>query len=151
MPPHRTLPVTVFFYTLYDTDKGDKLSGSPYLGHIALGPKGYHVPRTGTVQVTLFNPNGTVVKMFVVRYDLSDMPPNSRTFLRQRTLFMPNDATEHDPDSRKWLRYLIHLRFVFIFLPLRFHIFLILDSCFFSDSKVLNLAEFVYTLIYAFW
>ena len=115
VPPHRTLPVTVFFYTLYDTDKGDKLSGSPYLGHIALGPKGYHVPRTGTVQVTLFNPNGTVVKMFVVRYDLSDMPPNSRTFLRQRTLFMPNDATEADADSRKWLRYLIHLRFVCLF------------------------------------
>lgn len=50
--------------------------------------------------------------MFVVRYNLSDMPPNSRTFLRQRTLFMPSDATEHHADNRKWLRYLIHLRFV---------------------------------------
>nr|XP_027195371.1 protein FAM214A-like [Dermatophagoides pteronyssinus] len=109
-PSHKTFPVTVFFYTLQDTDKGEKMS-SPYLGHINLGEKGYHVPRQGTVQVTLFNPNGTVVKMFVVRYDLSDMPPNCRTFLRQRTLFMPNDANEHHPDSRKWLRYLIHLRF----------------------------------------
>ncbi|KAJ6224014.1 hypothetical protein RDWZM_002559 [Blomia tropicalis] len=109
-PKHRTLPVTVFFYALQDSDKGEKIS-SPYLGHINLGPKGYHVPRQGTVQVTLFNPNGTVVKMFVVRYNLSDMPPNSRTFLRQRTLFMPSDATEHHADNRKWLRYLIHLRF----------------------------------------
>ncbi|OTF74406.1 DUF4210 domain containing protein, partial [Euroglyphus maynei] len=109
-PSHKTFPVTVFFYTLQDTDKGEKMS-SPYLGHINLGEKGYHIPRQGTVQVTLFNPNGTVVKMFVVRYDLSDMPPNCRTFLRQRTLFMPNDANEHHPDSRKWLRYLIHLRF----------------------------------------
>lgn len=109
-PKHKTLPVTVFFYALNDSDKGEKIS-SPYLGHINLGPKGYHVPRQGTVQVTLFNPNGTVVKMFVVRYNLSDMPPNSRTFLRQRTLFMPSDANEHHPDSRKWLRYLIHLRF----------------------------------------
>lgn len=50
--------------------------------------------------------------MFVVRYDLSDMPPNCRTFLRQRTLFMPSDANEHHPDSRKWLRYLIHLRYI---------------------------------------
>ncbi|KAI2810467.1 hypothetical protein BLOT_001628 [Blomia tropicalis] len=97
-------------YALQDSDKGEKIS-SPYLGHINLGPKGYHVPRQGTVQVTLFNPNGTVVKMFVVRYNLSDMPPNSRTFLRQRTLFMPSDATEHHADNRKWLRYLIHLRF----------------------------------------
>nr|XP_046912725.1 putative uncharacterized protein DDB_G0282133 [Dermatophagoides farinae] len=109
-PSHKTFPVTVFFYTLQDTDKGEKMS-SPYLGHINLGEKGYHIPRQGTVQVTLFNPNRTVVKMFVVRYDLSDMPPNCRTFLRQRTLFMPSDANEHHPDSRKWLRYLIHLRF----------------------------------------
>lgn len=51
--------------------------------------------------------------MFVVRYNLSDMPPNSSTFLRQRTLFMPSDANEHHPENRKWLRYLIHLRFEF--------------------------------------
>lgn len=29
-PPHKTFPVTVFFYTLQDTDKGEKIS-SPYL------------------------------------------------------------------------------------------------------------------------
>lgn len=108
-PRHKTYPVTVFFYTLQDSDKVDRVS-SPYLGHINLGKKGYHIPRKGTVQVTLFNPHGTVVKMFVVRYDLSDMPPNSKTFLRQRTLFMPSDAHETDADNRKWLRYLIHLR-----------------------------------------
>ena len=34
---------------------------------------------------TLFNPNKTVVKMFVVLYDFSDMPPKAQTFLRQRT------------------------------------------------------------------
>lgn len=49
--------------------------------------------------------------MFVINYDLSEMPKNSRTFLRQRTLFMPSNANEHDADNRKWLRYLIHLRF----------------------------------------
>jgi hypothetical protein len=42
------------------------------------------VPDKGTIQLTLFNPLGTVVKMFVVMYDLTDMPPNSQTFLRQR-------------------------------------------------------------------
>ncbi|KAJ8869069.1 hypothetical protein PR048_030630 [Dryococelus australis] len=61
-------------------------------GHINLGKKGYHVPRSGTIQVTLFNPLGTVIKMFVVMYDLSDMPVNSQTFLRQRTLYMPASA-----------------------------------------------------------
>lgn len=106
-PRHITLPVTVFFYSLQDIDK----VVSPYLGHINLGMKGYHVPKTGTIQVTLFNPHHTVVKMFVVRYDLSDMPPNCQTFIRQRTLFMPTDGSETDPEASRWLRYLIHLRF----------------------------------------
>merc|ERR1712192_255549 len=48
--------------------------------------------------------------MFVVMYDLSDMPPSSQTFLRQRTLYMPCDQSDAHPDSRKWLRYLTHLR-----------------------------------------
>jgi hypothetical protein len=62
--------------------------------------------------VTLFNPHGTVVKMFVVCYDLGDMPPSSQTFVRQRTFFMPVSATLEDAfANRSWLRYLIHLRF----------------------------------------
>lgn len=95
-PKHRKLSVTVFFYTLGDNDK----VSTPYLAHINLGKKGYQVPRSGTIQVTLLNPLGTVVKMFVVLYDLSDMPPRSHTFLRQRTL------------RDKTLRYLVHLRFM---------------------------------------
>jgi len=54
--------------------------------------KGYNVPRAGTIQLTLFNPLKTVVKMFVVPYDLTDMPPGSCTFLRQRTLYTPTTA-----------------------------------------------------------
>ncbi|GBN00809.1 Protein FAM214A [Araneus ventricosus] len=107
-PNHVKLPVTVFFYTLHDMDKVT----SPYMGHINLRSKDYHIPKKGTVQVTLFNPHETVVKMFVVRYDLSDMPINCQTFLRQRTLYMPSDASESDPDAQKWLRYLLHLRFI---------------------------------------
>ncbi|XP_033611272.1 uncharacterized protein LOC111874184 isoform X3 [Cryptotermes secundus] len=107
-PRHLVLPVTVFFYTLGDNDK----VSTPYLGHINLGKKGYNVPRSGTIQVTLFNPLGTVVKMFVVMYDLADMPVNSQTFLRQRTLYMPANPNGEQPDNaQKWLRYLIHLRF----------------------------------------
>lgn len=105
-PRHLMLPVTVFFYTLGDNDK----VSTPYLGHINLGKKGYVVPRSGTIQVTLMNPLGTVIKMFVVMYDLSDMPVNSHTFLRQRTLYMPAN-TEVPESSQKYLRYLIHLRF----------------------------------------
>ncbi|GJQ82726.1 hypothetical protein Trydic_g19735 [Trypoxylus dichotomus] len=109
VPRHLVVPVTVFFYTLGDNDK----VSSPYLGHINLGKKGYNVPKTGTVQVTLSNPLGTVVKMFVIMYDLSDMPPNSQTFIRQRTLYMPTNCKDENLEwGPKWLRYLIHLRFM---------------------------------------
>ncbi|GLH11034.1 LOW QUALITY PROTEIN: Uncharacterized protein GBIM_15893 [Gryllus bimaculatus] len=114
-PRHLLLPVTVFFYTLGDNDK----VSTPYLGHINLGKKGYTVPRSGTIQVTLLNPLGTVVKMFVVQYDLTDMPPQATTFLRQRTLYLPAGGSEGcDTEAsincqalQKHLRYLIHLRF----------------------------------------
>nr|XP_023025638.1 protein FAM214A [Leptinotarsa decemlineata] len=109
VPKHLVVPVTVFFYTLGDNDK----VSSPYLSHINLGKKGYNVPKSGTVQVTLFNPLRTVVKMFVIMYDLSDMPPNSQTFIRQRTLYMPTKCKDANLEwGPKWLRYLIHLRFM---------------------------------------
>ncbi|CAH2056627.1 unnamed protein product, partial [Iphiclides podalirius] len=105
-PPHRRLPVTVFFYAPGETN-------APYMGHINLGAGGYRVPRAGTVQVSLFNPHGTLVKMFVVLYELTQMPPRARTFLRQRTLYVPARAPRAPPlHHHKWLRYLIHLRFM---------------------------------------
>lgn len=78
---------------------------------MTLSPTVYPVPRRGTLQVTLYNPMKTVVKMFVINYDLSSMPANSQTFIRQKILFMPLGKSDRDPSARKWLRYLIHLRF----------------------------------------
>lgn len=105
--PHVTLPVTTFFFNLSDDH-----APSPYLGHCSLEPlsrKGYHTPKKGTLQATLFNPQGTVVRIFVVRFDVSEMPPSSQTFVRQRTFFMPADCPLENA-QRSWLRYLIHLR-----------------------------------------
>lgn len=77
-----------------------------------MGKKGYNVPKVGTVQVTLFNPLGTVVKMFVLPYDLADMPPNSQTFIRQRTLYMPSGLGSSKADFvPKWLRFVINIRY----------------------------------------
>uniref|UniRef100_T1HBD7 DUF4210 domain-containing protein n=1 Tax=Rhodnius prolixus TaxID=13249 RepID=T1HBD7_RHOPR len=95
-PQHLKLPVTVSFFSV-------EPHSAPYLGEINLGKKGYTVPRSGTIQLTLLNPLGTVIKMFVVGYDVSDMPSNSHTFIRQRTV-----STE--PPNANKLRYLIHLR-----------------------------------------
>lgn len=116
-PSHMTIPVDVSFYSVSDDN-----APSPYMGVInleSLGKRGYRVPPSGTIQVTLFNPNKTVVKMFVVMYDLRAMPSGHQTFLRQRTFSVPVRRDTNNHTSRKpltlsqgrTLRYLIHLRF----------------------------------------
>ncbi|XP_041641069.1 protein FAM214A isoform X2 [Cheilinus undulatus] len=116
-PSHLTLPVDVSFYSVSDDN-----APSPYMGVInleSLGKRGYRVPPSGTIQVTLFNPNKTVVKMFVVMYDLRAMPAGHQTFLRQRTFSVPVRRDMNNQTSRKpfalghgrTLRYLVHLRF----------------------------------------
>lgn len=91
----------------------------------------YRIPQTGQLQIVLKNPNKTAVKLFLVPYDLSDMEPGQKTFIRQRSysagpiIDMPitsrkNYGTDrpeaslsstNDPKDRPILRYLIHLNF----------------------------------------
>lgn len=79
--------------------------------------KGYSIPRTGTVQATLLNPLGMVVRMFVVPYDFRDMPNMSQTFIRQRVVAFDENLnssrrleTLTAAEQMKILRYTIHLR-----------------------------------------
>lgn len=79
--------------------------------------KGYVIPRTGQVQATLLNPNGMVVRMFVVAYDFRDMPAMCQTFVRQRILSFDENANPGQnvddlsaSEQMKLLRYAIHLR-----------------------------------------
>lgn len=79
--------------------------------------KGYSIPRTGTVQATLLNPLGMVVRMFVVPYDFRDMPTMCQTFIRQRILAFDESAEPGRNvkdlsacEQMKLLRYAIHIR-----------------------------------------
>lgn len=75
---------------------------------------------------TLFNPNKTVVKMFLVTYNFGDMPVNHMTFLRHRIFLVPVEEgtegkSEASPgstvlDRKKILCYLIHLRYGWVHL-----------------------------------
>jgi hypothetical protein len=89
----------------------------------------YRIPQQGQLQIIIKNPNKTAVKLFLVPYDLSDMEPGQKTFIRQRSysagpiIDMPlssrnNLGTDRpeaalsvsdDPNDRPILRYLIHL------------------------------------------
>jgi hypothetical protein len=89
----------------------------------------YRIPQQGQLQIVIKNPNKTAVKLFLVPYDLSDMEPGQKTFIRQRSysagpiIDMPlssrtNLGTDRpeaalsnsdDPNDRPILRYLVHL------------------------------------------
>ncbi|KAF9883721.1 hypothetical protein FE257_003013 [Aspergillus nanangensis] len=89
----------------------------------------YRIPQQGQLQIIIKNPNKTAVKLFLVPYDLRDMEPGSKTFIRQRSysagpiIDMPLNArknfgtdrpeaslnTSEDPNDKPVLRYLIHL------------------------------------------
>lgn len=89
----------------------------------------YRIPQQGQLQVMIKNPNKTAVKLFLIPYDLSDMEPGTKTFIRQRSysagpiIDMPLSARKNygtdrpeaslnvseDPKDKPILRYLIHL------------------------------------------
>ncbi|KAJ3115339.1 hypothetical protein HDU96_000823 [Phlyctochytrium bullatum] len=45
---------------------------------------GYRLPHKGQLQVIIKNPARTAVKLFLIPYDFTDMPPSTKTFLRQK-------------------------------------------------------------------
>ena len=103
-PKHSTLDLSTAFFTSSTKESGP----SQYFGQAelsGLGKRGYHIPKKGTIQVTLFNPNQTVIKIFFIRFDMSDMPIRTQTFLRERTVAI-------DKFRNSYLQYLIHLSFI---------------------------------------
>ncbi|KAF9916016.1 hypothetical protein BX616_004829 [Lobosporangium transversale] len=118
----------------------------PYVGNLDLDsgfrgskrfarmPGGMRIPLRGQVQVMIKNPNKTVVKVFLVPYDFTDMPAGTKTFLRQKYYLMgspglgvasatasavvnPNSGSGNqnsnngNNSSSGTLRYAIHLQF----------------------------------------
>ncbi|CAF1390922.1 unnamed protein product [Adineta steineri] len=113
MPKQVALPVTTFWFNVSEYQ-----AASPYLGYInlqSLPKRGYHTPTKGTITLALLNPNGTAVHLFLIVYDLSDMPVDHRTFIRQRIVMMPDKTHSNTTDrqlSKETLRYLAHINFV---------------------------------------
>ncbi|KAI5785107.1 hypothetical protein DFH27DRAFT_528637 [Peziza echinospora] len=124
-PSHITIPFPAYFYSVGDYD-----SPSPYVGQIdfdsvversrkRLPFGGYRIPQQGQLQIVIKNPNKTAVKLFLVPYDLCDMEPGTKTFLRQKAYASGNAILEEimplSDDSKlrirpqESLRYLIHL------------------------------------------
>ncbi|KAL5611430.1 hypothetical protein BROUX41_000960 [Berkeleyomyces rouxiae] len=79
----------------------------------------YRIPQAGQLQIVVKNPHKTAIKLFLVPYDLSGMPPGTKTFLRQRCYSsepsVPRRSSVTGSQSspivhdRTILRYLVHI------------------------------------------
>jgi len=79
---------------------------------------GYRIPSKGQLQVILKSPSKTAVKLFLIPYDVSEIKPGQKTFIRQRSYTInPSIDGKSDslsnlvtsPKERPVLRYLIHI------------------------------------------
>lgn len=99
-PPHLNVPFPAYFYS----------ETSPYVGQIDVeqfdegkgsSKRGYRIPAAGQLQIIIKNPNKTAVKLFLIPYDVSEMPAQSKTFFRQK---------HYDVADGDKLRYAIHVQ-----------------------------------------
>ncbi|ORX50394.1 hypothetical protein BCR36DRAFT_327208 [Piromyces finnis] len=86
-----------------------RTSSSSSLNGLSSKFPGYRIPYKGQIQVIIKNPSKTAVKVFLIPYDFHDMPPNSKTFIRQKS-YLKDSRNPKDPKSS--LRYAIQLQFV---------------------------------------
>ncbi|KAI9347144.1 hypothetical protein BD770DRAFT_396013 [Pilaira anomala] len=96
-PPHCSFVFPAMFFKLGQEEEGN----TPYVGTVDVKEPGYRIPPKGQLQVVVKNPNKTAVKLFLIPYDFTDMPKNTKTFLRQKSYTI---------DTPKLLRYAIHLQ-----------------------------------------
>lgn len=94
--PKIQIPFNTYYFHL------NSATPTPYVGTIEL-PDKFKIPSDGLLQLTIFNPTQTPIKTFIVKYDLSDMPPKTKTFLRQTT------TTKTSPSR---LEYAVHYRII---------------------------------------
>ncbi|KAL5257430.1 hypothetical protein ACHWQZ_G012392 [Mnemiopsis leidyi] len=99
--PSITLPFVGNFYSF-----SDQYCPSPYTGCVKLdtcGTHGYQISKQGRIQATIFDPENSVIRIFLVPYDVREMPARSQTFIRQRIQAV-------SADGNKTLQYHLHFR-----------------------------------------
>ncbi|KAI8086434.1 uncharacterized protein BX664DRAFT_335778 [Halteromyces radiatus] len=103
-PPHRSVVFPAFFYDgqssmnslnnkwMDESVSTPAFAPPPYVGTVDLTvdednkpSPGYRIPSKGQLQIAIKNPNKSLVKLFLINYDVSQMPRNTKTFLRQKS------------------------------------------------------------------
>jgi hypothetical protein len=142
-PEHIVAEFAAYYYQFPDED-----SPTPYVASINIqqaivsnlitnivsgtpDKHGYRIPRKGQIQIMIKNQKCVVLKLFLVPYNLSKMPLNAKTFIRQKSY--ANYKTLGSKSSSESLRYAIHLN---IFRLDKNHIYLNSFNVVFSPKPV---------------
>ena len=103
--PHLKLDFSAQYYHV------DWRGETPYCATIDLDKIGYKVPAKATLQITIKNPSKMPIKTLQVKYDLSEMPDETKTILRQKIM-----------TSKGILQYAVHLKFLHT-MPTKYYLY----------------------------
>ncbi|ORZ13095.1 hypothetical protein BCR42DRAFT_419172 [Absidia repens] len=134
-PPHRSIAFPAQYYDGQEINNNNNnsvdepsfssatttttaiCSVPPYVGTIDLtvGPngapsKGYRIPSRGQLQIAIKIPDKSLIKLFLVPYDVSQMPRGMKTFLRQKSYSQPRSQFSSSSSSSPAPKYIIHLQ-----------------------------------------
>ena len=129
-PPHRSITFPAFYYEF----ENDAHQATPYVANIDLDGlnnhskvSGYRIPFKGQLQIIIKNQSNTPIKVFLIPYDLTDMPIFTKTYLRQKVYLtktitpstspmIPINRTvslsDLDVSGNDRLQYAIHLQII---------------------------------------
>jgi hypothetical protein len=83
-PPHWTTAFPAYYYEF----ENDVLKTTPYVGNVEMEgcqhKHGYRIPSQGQLQIIIRNQK-IPIKIFLIPYDLNDMPIDTKTYLRQKS------------------------------------------------------------------
>eukprot|EP01135_Chromosphaera_perkinsii_P010032 Nk52_evm67s1992 gene=Nk52_evmTU67s1992 len=101
--PHIQIPFTAKFYEFQASDAPVPYCGEVNINDADQSNKGlYRVPLKGHVQIVVANPHKTAVKVYLVKYDYREMPENTKTILRQKTIAVRNNTLIYACQLKFW-------------------------------------------------
>ncbi|KAK9458308.1 hypothetical protein V1511DRAFT_492287 [Dipodascopsis uninucleata] len=87
-----------------DSSKRKRRAGSAF--------PGYRIPSQGQIQIVISNPHRTAINLFLIPYDLRNMPAGTRTFLRQKTMVVSGSDDSTHSNLKGSLRQAVHIHVV---------------------------------------
>ncbi|KAJ3221814.1 hypothetical protein HK099_003070 [Clydaea vesicula] len=113
LPKHKFYPFEASSFDLIDSsaafNTNDKLSErltvTPFCGSLTMDER-YRIANKGQLQIIIKNPSSTAIKVFLIPYDHTNMPNDTKTISRQKTYSNSNLK------KTKILLSAIHLQYV---------------------------------------